>query len=162
MNEISILDVGCGGGVLLHKVKDMIPQSLTYGVEPNELYAKLARNKSGAIEIKTDYFSRKVFNHGFDVILLCDVLEHVESPIIFLRDIYSSLNENGIVFIEVPSPTNFDRLEPSHDIFNVAHHVFYTEEVLNAYLVNSGFTDINITDIEYKNNAWKLRAIAKK
>jgi 2-polyprenyl-3-methyl-5-hydroxy-6-metoxy-1,4-benzoquinol methylase len=93
-----VLDVGCGGGVLLHKVKEMMPHSITCGVEPNELYADLARRKSGAREIKTGYFSSELFKCRFDVVLSCDVLEHVESPDLFLKDIYSSLNKGGVLF----------------------------------------------------------------
>ena len=89
-------------------------------------------------------------------------MEHVESPDLFLKDIYSSLNNGGVLFLEVPSPTNFNFLEPSHDIFNMAHHVFYTNDTLHSYLEDIGFIDINLVDIEYKNNAWKLRVTAKK
>jgi 2-polyprenyl-3-methyl-5-hydroxy-6-metoxy-1,4-benzoquinol methylase/glutaredoxin len=162
--QITVLDVGCGGGVLLHKVKEMVPKSITFGIEPNELYADLARRKSGAEEIKADYFIPGLFKSQsqFDIIFSCDVLEHVDSPNLFLNDIFDSLKENGVLFLEVPSPTNFDALEASHDIFNMAHHVFFTESVLYLYLKEAGFSDISIVDNEYENNAWKLRVIAKK
>jgi len=160
--EVKVLDVGCGWGVLLHKVKEMFPKSVTYGVEPNELYSDLARRKSNAREIKTGYFSSELFKFRFDVVLLCDVLEHVDSPDFLLNNIYSALSQRGVLFLEVPSPTNFNLFEPSHDIFNMAHHVFYTKDTLRSILEDIGFIDINVVDIEYNNNAWKLRVTAKK
>ena len=44
----------------------------------------------------------------------------------------------------------------------MAHHVFYTNDTLYSYLEDLGFIDINLVDIEYNNNAWKLRVTAKK
>ena len=38
----------------------------------------------------------------FDVVVMCHVLEHVFSPMSFLRKAYSILNKQGIVFVEVP------------------------------------------------------------
>jgi 2-polyprenyl-3-methyl-5-hydroxy-6-metoxy-1,4-benzoquinol methylase len=98
----TILDIGCGGGVLLHKVKNMIPYLSTYGIEPNELYSSLARRRSGAKEILTAYFGSKAFVNKFDIVISSDVLEHVDKPDFFLKDVYNSLNENGIFFLGVP------------------------------------------------------------
>jgi len=157
-----VLDVGCGGGVLLHKIKEMLPKSVTYGVEPNKLYADLAKKRSGAEEIKTDYFHAELFEHKFDMVVSSDVMEHVDFPDLFLNGIFSSMEEGGVFFLEIPSPTNFGKLESSHDIFNMAHHVFYTKDTLNQYLINAGFVDVDIEDIKYQSNTWKLRAVAYK
>lgn len=157
-----VLDVGCGGGVLLHKIKDMLPKSLTYGVEPNILYSNLARDRSNAVEIKTSYFYKNLFEEKFDIIVSSDVLEHVDKPTVFLKDIYYSLRKNGILFLEIPSPTNFNELKSEHDMFNIAHHVFYTENIIKEYLINTGFEHIMIKDIKNNSNVWKLRIIAYK
>ena len=160
--SLQVLDVGCGGGVLLRKMKDMLPKSITYGVEGNKLYSNLARKRSGAIEIKTSYFHKKLFKQKFDIIVSCDVLEHVDCPSLFLDDIYFSLEKEGILFLEIPSPTNFEKLQYDHDIFRVPHHVFYTDYILRKYLKNSGFDNIKIENVKNCSNIWKLRAIANK
>ncbi|MDC3262026.1 class I SAM-dependent methyltransferase [Candidatus Pseudothioglobus singularis] len=159
-NSKTVLDVGCGGGVLLHKIKELLPSLSTYGVEPNKSYSDLARRRSGAEEILTSYFDSDTIDKKFDIIMSCDVLEHVDSPEIFLNDVYTSLNSTGIFFLEVPSPTNFNELRPDHDMFNIAHHVFYTSVVLKEYLVDAGFVNIMIEDIRLDNNVWKLRSIS--
>ena len=157
-----ILDVGCGGGVLLHKIKTMLPQVVTYGVEPNDLYSELARKKSGANRIETAYFSSNLFDEKFDMIVSSDVLEHVDNPDVFLEDIFSSLKPHaGVLFLEVPSPTNFKHLDCKHDMFNIAHHVFFTKSVLEGWLYNCGFSEVLIEDIE-NNSVWKLRVLAYK
>jgi len=158
----SILDVGCGGGVLLHKIKYMFPQTLTYGVEPNELYSDLARRKSGAEEIKTSYFDKDLFNKKFDLIVSSDVLEHVDEPMDFLENIYLSLKKEGILFLEIPSPTNFSMLKNEHDMFNIAHHVFYTPHIIKSYLLKINFLNIVIKDICNSTGVWKLRITANK
>ena len=80
-----------------------------------------------------------------------------------MGDIFASLKSNvGVLFLEVPSPTNFKNLCDEHDMFNIAHHVFFTKSILEEYLYNCGFGDIYIDDIENRNNVWKLRALAYK
>jgi 2-polyprenyl-3-methyl-5-hydroxy-6-metoxy-1,4-benzoquinol methylase len=159
-NSKTVLDVGCGGGVLLHKIKEILPSLSTYGIEPNESYSNLARRRSGAEEILTAYFDSGTIDKKFDIITSSDVLEHVDSPEIFLNDVYRSLNSTGVFFLEVPSPTNFKELESDHDMFNIAHHVFYTSVVLKEYLVDAGFVNIMIEDVRLDNNIWKLRSIS--
>jgi 2-polyprenyl-3-methyl-5-hydroxy-6-metoxy-1,4-benzoquinol methylase len=157
------LDVGCGGGVLLHKLKEMFPKVRTYGVEPNEMYSDLARKRSGATRIETAYFNEKIFQERFDLIVSSDVLEHVDDPCIILGDMYKSLSKEGVLFLEIPSPTNFSKLDNcEHDIFNMAHHVFYTEEILEKYLEQAGFVRTIISDIEYSTGVWKLRSLSFK
>ena len=156
----TLLDVGCGGGVLLHKIKEMMPQLKTYGIEPNESYSKLAKNKSNAEDIQTDYFNENSFSRKFDIIVSSDVLEHVDEPKSFLNEIYNSLEENGIIYLEIPSPSCFKDLSAEHDMFNIAHHVFFTEEILEHYLKESGFKNIFIQDLKNISSIWKLRAIA--
>ena len=155
-----ILDVGCGGGVLLHKIKEMLSSVETYGVEPNEAYSNLARNRSGAKKIITSYFNKNSFEEKFDLIVSSDVLEHVDNPQILLDDMYASLKKEGCIFLEIPSPTNFGNLPGEHDIFNMAHHVFYTENILKSYLEIAGFRNIIVEDIKYPTGVWKLRSIA--
>ena len=157
-----ILDVGCGGGVLLHKIKEMLPSVETFGVEPNKAYSSLARNRSGAKKIITSYFNKNSFMEKFDLIVSSDVLEHVDNPQILLDDMYQSIKKEGCIFLEIPSPTNFGNLPSEHDIFNMAHHVFYTESILKRYLEISGFKNIIVKDIKYPTGVWKLRSIAYK
>ena len=160
--KCKVLDVGCGGGVLLHKIKEMLPNIVTYGVEPNESYSSLARNKSRAEKIKTSYFNSKTFQEKFDIIVSSDVLEHVDNPEELINDIHTSLKTKGCFFLEIPSPTNFGELSNEHDIFNMAHHVFYTKKILMSYLLNIGFMNIKVEDFKYPSGVWKLRSIAYK
>lgn len=154
-----ILDIGCGGGVLIKKLKTMFPELELYGVEPNVDYSELARRRSGAEEIKTSYFSRKLFDLKFDGIVSSDVMEHVDNPREFLRDIKHSLKVRGFLFIEVPSPRNFEELAFDHDMFNVAHHVFFTEEILYQMLGEAGFSNIIVQDVKNISGVWKLKSI---
>ena len=157
-----ILDVGCGGGVLLHKIKIMIPDVLTYGIEPNELYSSLARERSHAEQIITSYFKEGLYHSEFDMIVSSDVLEHVDVPEYFLSNIYDALKSSGILFLEIPSASIFGTQQSDHDMFSIGHHVFYTKEILKELLGNVGFVNVMVEDIENINKIWKLRALAWK
>jgi 2-polyprenyl-3-methyl-5-hydroxy-6-metoxy-1,4-benzoquinol methylase len=161
-SNIDILDIGSGGGVLIHKMLEFLPSSNFYGIEPNELFADLSRRKSGAKNIKIGYYNNNSYSQKFDLIVSSDVLEHVDSQKEFIENIYYDLNSQGILFLIVPSSKNFDSYGPEHDVFNSAHHILYSPETLKEDLVNQGFENIFIKNVKKLNGVWELRAIAYK
>ena len=138
-----------------------MPSAITFGVEPNLLYSSLARSRSGALNIVTGYFSPNLFEDRFDLIVSSDVLEHVDDPFIFLSEIKSILNDAGWLFIEVPSQKNFGDLPSEHDMFNVAHHVFYSNEILYELFRKLKFTNIIVDSVRYDSGVWKTRVLGR-
>ncbi len=95
-----ILDVGCGNGSFLYKMK--LAGMDAHGVElSREACAgacKLGLNvRCGTLEAQ-----RYPAQH-FDVITLNHVLEHVHQPVRMLREVQRILKPDGVVFIGVPN-----------------------------------------------------------
>lgn len=135
-----ILDVGCGDGSLLKYMKELGWQ--TYGVEFNDVSSRYAREVlglnvfSGKLE-ETDYPEG-----SFDVITFFHVLEHLSDPLEALEKIYSLLDKNGLLLIEVPNFGGFEaRIFRSKWVGVAAplhlHH--FTPRTLQMMLKNSGF-----------------------
>ncbi len=105
----NILDVGCGVGgttIALNKREadvfslDVNPKRLEYVRERMEKTSSTAAN---ALQLP---FKKK----SFDVVILQDVIEHVNEPKILMSEIHRVLKSKGILYLTTPnkfSPINF-------------------------------------------------------
>lgn len=95
-----ILDVGCGGGSYLYRLKQWGWE--TYGVESSETGAKQSR--SLGLEVHHGSLENAKFpDEFFDVVRLSNVLEHLRDPKATLREIRRILKCDGRVYITVPN-----------------------------------------------------------
>ena len=120
-----ILDIGCGGGVLLHTFKNFFKDASLFGVEPTSSFADLSKRRTGA-DIVHGYFNKESFNkHRFNLITCCQVLEHVDDLKTFVFDIKNVLQSKGYLYIEVPDLSDFNSLSISHSRFSEPSHLWY-------------------------------------
>lgn len=97
-----VLDIGCGGGLFLSKVKQAGADVL--GIELSDTRAYYAKTKHGFEVIKRtiedDYWKSR---HGsFDIVTLWDVIEHVNYPLATLRSAAEMLKSGGVLLIDTP------------------------------------------------------------
>lgn len=97
--EMSILDVGCGDGFWLEVLRDLGFGNI-YGVDLS--MPLLLRAKSKGLKVAQCDALRLVLRKTFDVIIMCDVLEHLTDPEVALRNVYDCLNENGRFYLSIP------------------------------------------------------------
>ena len=105
--EQNILEIGCGNGNTLGKLKEEGYASFTMGIEKNNFCEKKALKNNVDHFICDDI--EKVYyqiNKTFDVILFLDVLEHLVDPWIVFKEISNRLNKNGIIIISLPNIRN--------------------------------------------------------
>ncbi len=98
-----VIDIGCGNGALTHDIASKVPDTMVYGID------LVQRN----IETAKDIFSRDniTYAHGdalknlpdadFDIIVLSNVLEHIEKRVEFLKKLNSTFHPVKIL-IRVP------------------------------------------------------------
>lgn len=109
-----ILDVGCGDGLFFDRLAEF---GEVEGVEPDTALLDPAGPWRRAIHaVPFDEGFRPA--NRFDVILMLDVLEHLEKPEAALRHALSLLTRGGIVVITVPA---LQSLWTRHDDLN--HHI---------------------------------------
>ncbi len=70
-------------------------------------------------------------NQNYDVVLLLQVLEHLEYPLAGLREVHRVLREEGLLFISVP--------QAAGDHFAPHHYFNYTQFGLQSVLRQTGF-----------------------
>ena len=139
----NILDIGSGGGVLLHTLGNLYKNSSLFGVEPTPNFAELSSRRTRA-EIKNDYFKGNPFkNILFELITCCQVIEHVVDLQKFLIDLNNSLIKGGYVYIEVPDISDFNSLPLDHSRFSEPSHLWYfSSEFLTIYFESYGFRKV--------------------
>ena len=107
LNEIKILDIGCGVGNHLDIFKEIFPNSVTSGVEPNEKAAAIAIEKGHNIFIES-FEDLKSQSNEYDLIYSSHVIEHVEDPILFMKKCSVLTKSNGYILIETPNTDCID------------------------------------------------------
>lgn len=98
-----ILDFGSGKGLFLYFLKLFKFKNL-YGLETSKSRADFSSNLTGLKISNQFYNSGKIHGVKYDYISLIHVLEHIESPFKLIDNLLNtSLNKNGVLFIEVPN-----------------------------------------------------------
>ena len=94
----SALDIGCNIGYLLYFLRKNRINDLA-GIETND-ECRAAGQEIFGLEIQKDMSS---FDKTFDLILLNDVLEHVDDPIQFLENTFPLSHSATLYFIQLPN-----------------------------------------------------------
>ena len=107
LQNIKILDVGCGGG-LLSEPMSRLGAEVT-GIDASDKNINVAKIHSKKNTLKIDYFCSSPENfkikEKFDVILNMEIVEHVEDVKFFLKSCNNLLKENGIMFVATLNKT---------------------------------------------------------
>jgi 2-polyprenyl-3-methyl-5-hydroxy-6-metoxy-1,4-benzoquinol methylase len=109
----TILDIGCGDGLFFDRLSKF---GEVEGVEPfAELVSPDNPHRSRISICRFD----ENFQPGkqYSLVLMLDVLEHLENPVVALRHVLELLTLDGILVATVPA---FMRLWTNHDVLN--HH----------------------------------------
>ncbi|MFK7847960.1 MAG: class I SAM-dependent methyltransferase [Rhodothermales bacterium] len=105
--KIHVLDVGGGTGkqlLSLLKVDDRITRTVI--VDLNEDAGEVARQQG--LEYFCGRFENYVSDEPFDVILMLNLIEHVDNPAELLAKAQSLLSPEGIVIVKTPNTDSLD------------------------------------------------------
>src|SRR5882724_1399453 len=97
-----ILDFGCGDGFTGRHLLERMGHARYVGFDPHLSPEQCADWSSGDGEVA---FVRDEppSDARFDLVLLCDVIEHVEDPHALLRSAWSRTRDDGLVVVTVPA-----------------------------------------------------------
>ena len=107
LSGISILDIGCGGG-LLSEPMSRLGANVT-GIDASEKNIRIAKLHSKKNKLKINYLcsspEKLKVTKKFDVILNMEIVEHVEDIDFFLKSCSKLLKKNGLMFIATINKT---------------------------------------------------------
>jgi MoaA/NifB/PqqE/SkfB family radical SAM enzyme/SAM-dependent methyltransferase len=128
----SILDIGCANGELLVELKKLGYKNLT-GLDPSVKCLQNVKNHGiNAFEGELFSINLSIPNRKFDYIILSHVFEHICDLQMATDNIVSKLNENGVLYIEVPDASRYPEyyIVPFH-YFDCEHINHFDENSLN-------------------------------
>lgn len=103
-----ILEIGCGAGALLYDLSQLGHQCTAMEISESalELANYLNRDNPG---VKIHSAPEASFKGSFDIVIACEVLEHIEDDIAAFREWASYLKPGGELIISVPAhPRKWD------------------------------------------------------
>jgi 2-polyprenyl-3-methyl-5-hydroxy-6-metoxy-1,4-benzoquinol methylase len=103
-NEVSILDIGAGSGVLGRVLKLAGKHVIIDGIEPNKFAANLAKPfyRNVYIGYAQDHFS-SIKDTKYDYVVLADVIEHIPDPVDFLAKLRGVIPESTKFVVSIPN-----------------------------------------------------------
>ncbi len=148
-----ILDVGCGKG-------DFVRVAIRHGwrvrgIELSEPAVRIARRFSIPVEV-VDFFSDAISPNSYDVVTMFEVIEHLPSPVEFLRRAESVIRPGGLIYITTPNFNSLDRriFSGNWDAIHKEHLSYFTPDTFRAMISKN--TAFRIIDIETRNVSPKL------
>lgn len=107
---MQVLEIGCGEAGVLKAFTDLGCKA--YGIELEESRLEFARSfmsaelESGRVQFMNkdiyDVDVERDIGHGFDLVILKDVIEHIPDQARFMPQLHKFLNPGGVVFFAFP------------------------------------------------------------
>jgi SAM-dependent methyltransferase len=146
----SILDVGCGQGILLHKMKESGFENVI-GIDP--FIDETIPYKNGLIILKKDFsdmdglYDLVMYNHSF---------EHMENPFEVMKKSNELLKLNKTLLIRIPVADSFafNQYKENWCSLDAPRHLYlHTKKSIEILAKSSGF---EIKKINYDSRSWQL------
>jgi SAM-dependent methyltransferase len=146
----SILDVGCGQGILLHKMKESGFENVI-GIDP--FIDETIPYKNGLIILKKDFsdmdglYDLVMYNHSF---------EHMENPFEVMKKSNELLKLNKTLLIRIPVADSFafNHYKENWCSLDAPRHLYlHTKKSIEILAKSSGF---EIKKINYDSRSWQL------
>ena len=101
IKNLKILDVGCGGGIICEPLARLGAKVTGIDFAPNNIKAAKIHSKKNKLKINYIYkdIEKSKLDEKFDVILMFEVLEHLDNWKKTIKNIKKNLNKDGIVII---------------------------------------------------------------
>jgi SAM-dependent methyltransferase/glycosyltransferase involved in cell wall biosynthesis len=147
--EITVLEVGCGSGATLNKIKELYPKAKVYGIE---LEQEVVQKNPYQLNLIYGNIERMVLPYEkgmFDYIIFADVLEHLYDPNKVLMKIKPYLKSCGFVISSIPNILHASVIVPlmrgrftyrNSGILDRTHIRFFTIAEIKRLFENSGYT----------------------
>ena len=105
----SVLEVGCGSGVLMHHIKKTYPDKRVAGVDLSPIGIEMARKRALTDHLDIEYLiadveARPPFpKNSFDLVVCHEVLEHLTNPLAAIDHMSQMIAPGGYLVLVFPN-----------------------------------------------------------
>ena len=144
----AVLEAGCAAGGTLCYLQGAFPKAELCGIELNDRAAAVARFFADVQAMDLEKLDHPAWHDKFDVILMCDILEHLRDPWQTVRNMYRMTRPGGRIVISVPNITYVSVFAEmlkgqwhyeDAGILDRTHLRFFTRETAMALLTQAGY-----------------------
>jgi 2-polyprenyl-3-methyl-5-hydroxy-6-metoxy-1,4-benzoquinol methylase len=139
-SEDHVLDIGCGNGSSAYDLSRKASHITAIDISERNIETAKNKFKSNNIDYITGDATKYNFKEDFDVIILSNVLEHIENRIDFLNDIKKLAPK---ILIRIPLITRdwlsvYKKEKGSSYLLDPTHFIEYTEEEFESEMHSAG------------------------
>jgi SAM-dependent methyltransferase len=135
----TVVEIGCGTGGLLAELPDNWTR---IGVDPSERAIELGRDSYPQLELRLGNAPADVREElpRADLVLICDVLEHVENDLALFEKVAAHLKPGGHILLTVPA---HPKLWTNHDVLH-GHVRRYTRRRVELLWDRNGSLEVSL------------------
>lgn len=142
-----ILDIGCASGWFLSRLKHYFPKATCVGVDVYKEAILYGKKRYPYLRLHhADGHTLSFPNNSVDVIVCCEMLEHVENPKKVLLEIKRILSKDGIAVVEMDTGNVLFQIvwfcwtHLKHGVWKDAHIQTFNTKKLENIIKQNGFT----------------------
>ena len=147
-SEQTILEIGTGGGFALEELEKVNPSYIPLDIPLGNLLKIKDRAKGSTLPCCADAYHLPFKPNSFDLIILAEVVEHLQDPGKVFKAIFPLLKNDGKLLISVPYKEELSyqicvhchRPTPTH-----SHFHSFDEQNLSGLLKSAGFRPLKIS-----------------
>ena len=131
-----IMEIGCSSGFLIRDLVKLFPEAVILGGDVvKEPLFRLAKSLPGIPLLRFDLLQCPLPDKSVDVLVMLNVLEHIEDDVKALQKAYNLLKPGGSLVVEVPAgPRLYDLYDEE-----LQHFRRYSASELHEKLTKAGF-----------------------
>ena len=141
-----ILDAACGTGYGADFLKQLEPKTIL-GIDISSETVEYANNKYGSASCSfrtCDIMEMSDIEDSlFDVVTSFETIEHIDEPIVFLKNIERVMKDDGTLIISTPNkwgPTKDHKFDYDYDLFR--DHLERYFHIQDIFIQNSGCMEL--------------------
>jgi len=138
----SVLEVGCGYGMILQEISKYFDIHQVVGIDNHELTLKMAKKISpNCTYIVMDAYNLSFPNDSFDLVVLSDIIEHLEHPELLLKE---ARRVSKYSILKIPLEKCLRNIGREYGIQDSSGHMFSLGETSAINLITrTGFKILN-------------------
>ena len=139
---LSVVDLGCGNGLLLSEIAARFPHSALAGIDIAADLVEGNRRRSPRIQWYVADLSepllRPELRETFDVVVACEIVEHLDAPEVFLRNACTLCRPGGRLLLSTQSGPVRETER------RVGHRRHFTRDTLSEVIRGAGWEPTHV------------------
>ena len=140
-SEIKVLEIGCGSGVFLSKLKYFIAKHFPEqkidlaGIDIDANAIESSEDKDLKLTVANAETYLKTVSARYDIILHFELIEHLADPYEFMGCLHRLLSADGVMYFSTPNGDGLEMLASGYNDFRLLAHSIFPPMHLNAFSV---------------------------